>query len=170
MRRVFVVAVLGVSSSIGPAMAQEATRSGTPTTQRKHVPTVGDSLFENGPDRPHALDDVRRAEAHPVSEKASEANAAPSQSRPTAPVIPTVAPAPPGPPQKSLTGDEFKLIHIGFTEKQVLQVLGPPSSQIVVPDDDDHLRETLQYWVKGVPTATVRLDNGRVVAIETKRN
>jgi hypothetical protein len=75
---------------------------------------------------------------------------------------------PPGPPQKNLTGEEFALIRVGSTEKEVLAVLGPPSSQVVVPDDDGHLRESLQYWVKGSPMGTVRLDNGRVVQIETK--
>jgi hypothetical protein len=39
---------------------------------------------------------------------------------------------------------------------------------VVVPDDDGHLREALQYWVKGNPMGTVRLDNGQVVEIETK--
>ena len=66
------------------------------------------------------------------------------------------------------TGEEFALIRVGSTEKEVLAVLGPPSSQVVVPDDDGHLRESLQYWVKGSPMGTVRLDNGRVVQIETK--
>jgi hypothetical protein len=75
---------------------------------------------------------------------------------------------PPGPPQKNLTGEEFGLIRVGSTEKEILAVLGPPSSRVVVPDDDGHLRESFQYWVKGNPMGTVRLDNGRVVQIETK--
>jgi hypothetical protein len=75
---------------------------------------------------------------------------------------------PPGPPQKNLTGEEFGLIHVGSTVKEVLAVLGPPSSRVVVPDDDGHLRESFQYWAKGAPLGTVRLDNARVVQIETK--
>jgi hypothetical protein len=75
---------------------------------------------------------------------------------------------PPGPPQKRLTGQEFGLIQIGASAKQVLEVLGPPSSRVTIPDDDGHLRESLQYWVKGRPMGTVRLDNGRVVQIETR--
>jgi hypothetical protein len=57
---------------------------------------------------------------------------------------------------------------MGSTVKEVLQILGPPSSRVVVPDDDGHLRETFQYWVKGRPMGTVRLDNGRVIQIETQ--
>ena len=82
--------------------------------------------------------------------------------------LPTVQAVPPGPPQKNLTGEEFRLIRVGSTVKEVLAVLGPPSSRVVVPDDDGHLRESLQYWVKGAPMGTVRLDNGRVVQIETR--
>lgn len=89
-------------------------------------------------------------------------------SQKTAAVAPTVQAAPPGPPQKNLTGREFTRIRVGATAKDVLTVLGPPASRVVVPDDDDHLRETLQYRVNGVPAATIRLDNGRVVQIDAK--
>ena len=88
---------------------------------------------------------------------------------PPARLVPTVQAVPPGPPQKNLTGAEFSQIHVGSSEKEVLTVLGPASSKVVVPDDDGHMRETLQYWVKGVPMGTVRLDNGHVVQIETKQ-
>ncbi len=81
--------------------------------------------------------------------------------------MPPVQAVPPGPPQKNLTGEEFGLIHVGSTEKEVLTALGPPSSSVVVPDDG-HLRKSFKYWVKGTPMGTVRLDNGRVVQIETK--
>jgi hypothetical protein len=73
-----------------------------------------------------------------------------------------------GPPQKSLTGEEFAFIHVGSTPKEVLEVLGPPLARVWFRIDDGHLRETLQYWVKGGLMGTVRLDNGRVVQIETK--
>jgi hypothetical protein len=62
------------------------------------------------------------------------------------------------------------LVHFGSTAKEVLAVLGPPSSRVVVPDDDGHMRESFQYWVKGNPMGTVRLDNGRVIEIETRPN
>jgi hypothetical protein len=80
-----------------------------------------------------------------------------------------VQPVPPGFPQKHLTGEEFGLIGVGSTAEDVLEALGPPSSRVVVPDDDGHLRESLQYWAKGIAIGTVRLDNGRVVQIETSR-
>src|ERR1700685_3576755 len=77
----------------------------------------------------------------------------------TQPVRPLVQAVPPGPPQKDLTSEEFGFIHVGSTVKEVLKALGPPSSRVVVPDDDGHLRESLQYWVKGSPMAMVRMDN-----------
>jgi hypothetical protein len=124
-------------------------------------------FFEDGP---RALVEARRAEAlrKPKMETAGESKPAMPPTPPT-PVLalPTVQAAPPSPPQKNLTGQEFSLIHLGATDRQILEVLGPPSSRVVIPDDDGHLRETLQYWVKGNPAGTVRLDNGRVIQIET---
>jgi hypothetical protein len=115
------------------------------------------------------------AEARAAARHTSEAATAPdtataAQPRPAPPVLATVQAVPAGPPPKNLTGDEFRLVHVGSTMKEVLAVLGPPSSRVVVPDDDGHLRESFQYWVKGTPMGTVRLDNGRVVQIETKPN
>jgi hypothetical protein len=121
-------------------------------------------------------EEAQRRQAQQAAEQATDkaADKAPSDKKQAettlapAPVTPMVQPAPPGPPQRDLTGNEFALIHEGSSAKEVLALLGPPSSRVVVPDDDGHLRETFQYWVKGTPTATVRLDNGRVVQIVTK--
>jgi hypothetical protein len=172
--RPVVAALLGTALSMGVVTAQssEEPPSGRAAAHKKHVPTAIDALFENGPERPNAIEEVNReaAERKARSEKAAEP-AAPTQpaTPPTAPMLPTVQAVPPGPPQKNLTGQEFGLIRVGSTVKDVLQVLGPPSSRIVIPDDDGHLRETLEYWVKGNPMATVRADNGRVVDIDTER-
>jgi hypothetical protein len=169
-------ALLAVALSVNPARAQDSSETDAKAARKKHVPTAIDALTENGPERPHALEEARReaAERKAKEDKSPEAAGAPTQLPPAppppAPVEqrPTVQAVPPGPPQKELTGEEFARISVGSKEKDVISVLGPPSSRVVVPDDDGHLRESLQYWVKGSPMGTVRLDNGRVVQIETK--
>jgi hypothetical protein len=171
MRPVVVVALLGTVLSVRSVGAQSTSEEPAAAKAQSKPAQAHVShhawLFENGaaPKNPVI---VRQAPSHRSSEDAAPDSAPSAPPAAPAPVLPTVQAVPPGPPQKNLTGDEFKLIHVGSTEKQVLEMLGPPSSQIVVPDDDDHLRETLQYWVKGVPMGTVRLDNGRVVEIRTK--
>jgi hypothetical protein len=176
MRPVLFVALLGTTFSTYPAVAQSSAEQPAPGAQSKasasgkkqHTSTAMDGLFENGPERPNALAEARReaAERQQPAEKSTAATQLPPA--PPAPALPTVQAVPPGPPQKNLTGAEFGLVRVGATQKEVLAVLGPPSSRVVVPDDDGHLRETLQYWVKGSPMGTVRLDNGRVVQIETR--
>jgi hypothetical protein len=177
MRPIIAVALLGTTLSMMPAGAQDSSSqsgSGKAESHKNHGTSATDALTENAPDRPNALAEANRAAA---ARRAAQPEAAPGSAPPVkaAPVppppptaLPTVQAVPPGPPQKNLTGEEFTLIRVGSSEKEVLAVLGPPSSQIVVPDDDGHLRETFQYWVKGNPMGTVRLDNGRVVQIETK--
>lgn len=169
MRPLFVVGLLGIALSEGSAVAQSSPDSPAPAHKKQRPSTAMDALFENGPERPHALEEASREAAERKAKEEKPAD--PAASTPIAPALPplvTVQAVPPGPPQKNLTGEEFRLIRVGSTTKEVLTILGPPSSRVVVPDDDDHLRETLQYWVKGVPAATVRLDNGRVAEIETK--
>jgi hypothetical protein len=177
MRPLLIVAVLGTAFSVTSVMAQDG--SSTPSSSRRgHTGTAMDSLFENGPERPGALAEVQRRDAERKAkadkaaaeqEKASTDDASPA-AKPPAPVIPTVQAVPPGPPQKNLTGQEFRRLHVGSSSKDVLNVLGPPSSRLVVPDDDGHLRETLEYFSKGAALGTVRLDNGRVTQIDTKSN
>jgi hypothetical protein len=174
MRPIFALALLGTTLSTPPAGAQSsadqpASGSAKPAPRtRRSGTSATDALTENAPDRPNAVAEARAAARHSDAEAAPDSAPA-AQPRPAAPAIPTVQAVPPGPPQKNLTGAEFSQIHVGSSEKEVLTVLGPPSSKVVVPDDDGHLRESLQYWVKGVPMGTVRLDNGRVVRIETKQ-
>jgi hypothetical protein len=155
---------------MNPATAQSSSApaaSGAAESAKKRSGTSAtDALTENGPERPNALAEAQR-EASQRSQLAQTA----SESAP-APIVsarPMVQPVPPGFPQKHLTGEEFGLIGVGSTAEDVLEALGPPSSRVVVPDDDGHLRESLQYWAKGIAIGTVRLDNGRVVQIETSR-
>jgi len=170
MRAFLLLALFGAVGCINPSNAQ--TSDGSKAAAHKKRPgTAADSLFENGPERPHALEEARRKteERNAKVEKPAESSNADSSKAtpPAAPLLPTVQAVPPGPPQKHLTGEEFRTIHVGSTTKEVVAVLGPPASRVVVPDDDGHTRETLQYLVNGAPGGTVRLDNGRVVQIET---
>ncbi len=181
MRPVFVVALLGTALSTNPVAAQSSTdKTSSDEAEQRDAETHSRPpgwLFENGPEpksaaaRREALARRDRAKTAPSAESAGSTE--PATPRPASPpparLVPTVQAVPPGPPQKNLTGAEFSQIRVGSSEKEVLTVLGPASSKVVVPDDDGHMRETLQYWVKGVPMGTVRLDNGHVVQIETKQ-
>ncbi|MBV9770260.1 MAG: hypothetical protein JOZ32_11865 [Bryobacterales bacterium] len=169
MRPVIVVALLGTALSMSPANAQDgsdASGSGAKKSKaaKSNVKYDG-SLFENGP--PLAHSGAHHSASHATKEAETAPEPAPVEPPAQVPVVPTVQAVPPGPPQKNLTGEEFARLHVGSTEKEVLAVLGPPSSRVIVPDDD-HLRESFQYWSKGRPVGTVRLDNGRVVQIETE--
>lgn len=75
---------------------------------------------------------------------------------------------PPAPKQPTL--QEVSGIQVGASEKDVLATLGVPASHVSVPDDDGHLRESLQYWANGSQLGTIRLDNGVVSTVETRRN
>jgi len=169
MRSVILLALLATGLSMNSAKAQNP-----PKPPAKHSGTSAtDALTENAPERPGALAEARQA-ASPRNEPTETTPGSIPPSTPArAPLVqplgPMVQAVPPGPPQKNLTGGEFAFIHVGSTEKAVLELLGPPSSRVVVPDDDGHLRESLQYWVKGNPMGIVRLDNGRVVQIESQR-
>jgi hypothetical protein len=72
-------------------------------------------------------------------------------------------------PVKETTAEELATIRIGASERDVLVALGMPGSRIVIPDDDGHLRKSYQYWGKGAPVGTIRLDNGYVVKVEIGR-
>jgi hypothetical protein len=164
MRTTVPVALLASVLSANFAVAQS-----TPAQSKGAETRSGHNgwLFENGP-TPKNPPVIHPAKSNRTpAEAATEPDSKPVPPPPPAPAIATVQAVPPGPPQKDLTGAEFSLIHVGSAEKEVLTALGPPSSRVVIPDDDGHLRETMQYWVKGSPMGTVRLDNGRVVQIET---
>lgn len=96
-----------------------------------------------------------------------------SQNRTSALAIGPVAPAATHvavyePPVRELSAEEVASIKVGTTEKELLATLGFPESRVSIPDDDGHLRQTCQYWAKGKPLATIRLDNGQVVKVEVR--
>jgi len=68
---------------------------------------------------------------------------------------------------KQPTVQEVASIKVGATAGELREALGAPESSVSVPDDDGHLRETFQYWANGTQIGTIRLDNGRVVSVQT---
>jgi hypothetical protein len=82
---------------------------------------------------------------------------------------PVAAPVPAEPIVKEHTPEEVAGIQVGASESDVLAALGEPASHVSIPDDDGHLRESYQYWAKGSQIGTIRLDNGHVVKVETRR-
>lgn len=83
-----------------------------------------------------------------------------------APIAPVPVFEPPAP--KEPTAEEVAGIKPGTSERDVLAALGVPASRVIIPDDDGHLRESYQFWAKGSPVGTVRLDNGYVVKVEAR--
>jgi len=66
--------------------------------------------------------------------------------------------------------EEIAAVQVGATSNELQAALGAPESRVSIPDDDGHLVEICQYWSKGQPLGTVRLDNGRVVSVQTRSN
>lgn len=85
---------------------------------------------------------------------------------PAAPITPVAPVIPPPPPVKEPTADEIAGVKVGATANQLRELLGPPESQVSIPDDDGHLVQICQYWSKGEEVGTIRLDNGRVVSVQ----
>jgi hypothetical protein len=87
---------------------------------------------------------------------------------PLAPIAP-VAPVIPEPVVvKEPSVDQIAAIQVGVTANELQSALGAPESRVSIPGDDGHLLEICQYWAKGQPLGTVRLDNGRVVSVQTR--
>jgi len=132
-----------------------------------------DALTESAPEGRRSTSELPSAassgkQSPDPSEPAAKAVTPPSV--PPAPPVPLVGAAPPVEfAAKEATAEEVSRIKIGASEKEVLTALGMPTSRVVVPDDDGHLRKTYQYWSKGSPVGTVRLDNGYVVKVEVRQ-
>jgi hypothetical protein len=78
------------------------------------------------------------------------------------PIAPIVA----EPVVKEPTIEEVASVKVGATASELRATLGAPESKVSIPGDDGHLLEICQYWAKGEPVGTVRLDNGRVVSVQ----
>ena len=195
MRLLGTVALLGSLLFIGNVRAQNgsdrggtadsAPRAGSGQAAARPVPAPRksekwygtsrtDALTESAPEGRRSTSELLRAarekeEPEPIEPPASSKAATPPPV-PSVPSVPLVAPAPPVEfAAKEVTAEELSRIRIGASEREVLTALGTPSSRIAVPDDDGHLRKTYQYWAKGSPVGTVRLDNGYVVKIEVRQ-
>lgn len=67
---------------------------------------------------------------------------------------------------KELSAQDVAGVKVGASAGELRAALGAPESKVSIPDDDGHLVEICQYWSKGEPVGTVRLDNGRVVSVQ----
>src|SRR5579862_3487283 len=76
--------------------------------------------------------------------------------------------APVEPVVKEPSVEEIAAVKVGATSNEVIAALGPPESRVSIPDDDGRLLEICQYWAKGQALGTIRLENGRVVSVQTR--
>lgn len=89
--------------------------------------------------------------------------------QPAAPqIVPGVPPAMVPEPVKEPSLAQVASVKIGTTEQDLFTMLGKPASQVIVPDDDGHLRESCQYWNSGRQLGTIRLQDGQVVKVEVR--
>ena len=84
------------------------------------------------------------------------------------PSAPPAAPPIVEPITKVPTVEDLSNIKPGTSAEDMVAALGQPSSRLIIPDDDGHLRETCQYWANGQVLGTIRLDNGQVASVETR--
>ena len=136
----------------GPAPSGAAASSGSGSP---------DELTEPTPARPARSASRRRRQQETASIDAPALPPAPAPV--AAPLVPAIQAV------KEPTLEEVANIQVGANEKDVVTALGAPASHTIIPDDDGHLRETLQYWANGSPIGTIRLDNGSVVKVETRK-
>jgi hypothetical protein len=79
-----------------------------------------------------------------------------------APITPIIA----APIVREPSPQDVASIKVGATDSELRRALGVPESMVTIPGDDGHLLEINQYWAKGEPIGTIRLDNGRVVSVQ----
>jgi hypothetical protein len=87
---------------------------------------------------------------------------------PPAPATPVMVPVAAQVVVREPTTEEMASIKVGTTSSELRDMLGMPESRVSIPGDDGHLLEICQYWAKGEPVGTVRLDNGRVISVRTQ--
>jgi hypothetical protein len=84
------------------------------------------------------------------------------------PVTPVAVPVVAQVVVKEPTAEDVASIQVGATASELRAALGLPESKVSIPGDDGHLLEICQYWAKGEPVGTIRLDNGRVVSVRAQ--
>jgi hypothetical protein len=123
-----------------------------------------------------ALDPLPPSGSRSASQPSARAARKPILEDTTAATLARAAAMSPLPPEAPIaepivkvpTVQDIANVKVGTTADDLLTALGQPSSRVSIPDDDGHLRETCQYWANGRQIGTVRLDNGQVVAVETR--
>jgi len=160
-------------TSVFGAVDKDAQKAAStkPTAKEPKLPEGADP--KNGiiasPDMPlstfKAYESHRRTSGAAAHSQASQ-ETAPAPNAHRQPVYAIVAAAPPEPLHRDPTPEELASIKVGASEKEMVSTLGPPESKVTIPDDD-HLLEICQYWVNGKPLATFRLDNGKVVKVDS---
>lgn len=91
----------------------------------------------------------------------------PAAAEPPVPIPAPITPLVIEPVVKEPSLEEVAAVKVGATANELEAALGAPESRVSIPDDDGHLLEICQYWAKGQPLGTVRLDNGHVVSVQT---
>lgn len=123
---------------------------------------AGPAPFE--PSGPHAPSQPRRAPRKPVLTDETAKVLNPDTAVTPAPPVPAIV----VPVVKVPTVEDVANIKVGMMDSEMVAALGQPSSRLVIPDDDGHLRETCQFWANGHILGTIRLDNGQVASVETR--
>jgi hypothetical protein len=145
-----------------PAPAQSAavaTPVAAPTAVEHPVAASGGRGGEEG----FAGGTGRGGETASSVHHASRRRALPVEPAPVeaAPVVPVVAE-----PVKQPSVEDIAGVKVGVTSSELREALGAPESTVSIPGEDGHLLEIRQYWAKGEPVGTIRLDNGRVVSVQ----
>jgi hypothetical protein len=91
---------------------------------------------------------------------------APEFATPFTPIAPVI----PEPVIKEPSVEDIAAVKVGATSNEVAAALGAPESRVSIPDDDGRLLEICQYWSKGQQLGTVRMENGRVISVQTRAN
>lgn len=118
-----------------------------------------------GPSAPRGSSQTRsRRKPAPQDETAVVTPASAIAIRPAPAPLPVVE----QPIVKVPTAEDVANIKVGASQSDVIAALGQPSSHVIIPDDDGHLREICQYWANGHVLGTIRLDNGQVASVEAR--
>jgi hypothetical protein len=92
----------------------------------------------------------------------------PAESSASAAIPPPITPIAAAPVVKQPSVEEIAAVKVGATANELEATLGTPESRVSIPDDDGHLLEICQYWSQGQALGTIRLDNGRVISVQTR--
>lgn len=147
-----------VAKKPSPATSAGKTEEGKTEAKQEHTVTLGLAPSGGG-----NAGGGGGGSSHRVARREREAIEA------EAPIAAPVAPTVTEPVVKQPTVQDLDSVTVGTSSSQLRSMLGTPESMVSIPDDDGHLRETLQYWANGEQIGTVHLDNGHVVSVQTNR-